>query len=471
MTKRLVLAIVATTAAALLLAGLGSLVLATIEDRRSTEAELRTQAEALAGSLENLAGRGSGQGPDRPVIATAALRRALQLEGLGLVLIGPAGAVTGELPDGVDAADLDVNALRAGDTVSGRNGDLVFAAAAVPATTRTTPAAVLTQTAGSGLQSGLRWFLLSSALTLSVAAVVATWVARRVIRPVRDADDATRQIAAGDFSTRLPEPPAAATDELADLTRSINTMAATLERSQTLEQQFLLSVSHDLRTPLTSIKGYAEAITDGADPRWASSVILRESERLERLVRDLLELARLEARSFSLAVEPVDLADVVRDVAAGLGPDAAAAGLTLEVHAARSAPVRGDRDRLAQVAANLVENATKYARTRIVVGATVADRTSLLWVDDDGPGIAAADLPHVFERLYVARHEPVRKESGSGLGLAIVRELVQAMGGTVAAEQAPRGGARLVVRLPAAGGPPAGSPAPGSPAATLPPPG
>src|SRR5204863_2229924 len=139
-----------------------------------------------------------------------------------------------------------------------------------------------------------------------------------------------------------------------------NTMAATLERSQGLEQQFLLSISHDLRTPLTSIRGYAEALADGTldDPTRGGSVIVSEARRLERLVRDLLDLAKLEAHRFSLALEPVDLVDIAAGTADGFRPEADDAGVAIDVTAA-SEPVvvSGDPDRLAQVAANLIENA------------------------------------------------------------------------------------------------------------------
>jgi signal transduction histidine kinase len=110
--------------------------------------------------------------------------------------------------------------------------------------------------------------------------------------------------------------------------------------------------------------------------------------------------------------------------------------------------VFADHDRLAQVAANLVENALRYTRTEVTLVTLAEDRSAVLAVDDDGPGIADEDLPHVFDRLYVARSQPSRRESSSGLGLAIVRELVDAMGGSVAADRSPTGGARLVVRLP-----------------------
>ena len=225
--------------------------------------------------------------------------------------------------------------------------------------------------------------------------------------------------------------------------RSINSMAGALERSKGLEQQFLLSVSHDLRTPLTSIRGYAEAIADGTapEPAAAGEVILTESRRLERLVRDLLDLARLESRQFTLDFAYVDLVDVATATVDGFRPDAEASHVTLTTAGATDGiVVRADADRLAQVVANLVDNALKFARTSVTVSTSRSGPEAVLTVDDDGPGIATEDLPHVFERLYVSRHEPVRRETGSGLGLAIVHELVVAMGGTVTAETAPSGG-------------------------------
>jgi two-component system sensor histidine kinase BaeS len=272
---------------------------------------------------------------------------------------------------------------------------------------------------------------------------------------VRQVDDAARRIAGGELATRLPDPPAGATDELSDLVRSVNAMAAELQRSRDLEQQFLLSISHDLRTPLTSIRGYAEAISDNTttDPAWAAGVIGAEAQRLDRLVQDLLDLARLRARSFSLHPAPVDLGEVVRVAAEAFRPDADEAGVQLLVTTPAGITIHADGERVAQVVANLVQNALKFARAQVSVGVSSAGGTGVVAVDDDGPGIPADDLPHVFERLYVAGHQPVRRESGSGLGLAIVSELVDAMGGQVGAQSSPIGGARLAARFPLAPAP------------------
>jgi signal transduction histidine kinase len=445
MTRRLFLAILATTVATLVVAGVGTLVLALARARADTERDLRHQADQLVAGVADLATRPQGE---RPVVAINAFERALRLDGVSAIVVGPAGAIAGTLPQGISEADIHVEQLQAGQIVSGHHGDLVYAAAP-SATTRGTLVVVASRRAEAGLGPAGRWFVVAAAISAVLAAVVALTLGRRLARPVRQVDDAARAIASGAFSTRLPEPPAGATDELAELVRSVNAMAAELERSQTLEQQFLLSVSHDLRTPLTSIRGYAEAIRDGAttDPRWASGVILSEARRLERLVRDLLDLARLRTRSFSLHSVPVDLSEVAGVVAEGFRPDTEAAGLTLVVERSGPAVVSADPDRVAQVVANLIENAVKYARTTVGVAVTVEAGSGIVTVDDDGPGIPPDDLPFVFERLYVAGREPVRRESGSGLGLAIVRELLEAMGGRVEAQPRAGGGTRLVVRL------------------------
>jgi two-component system, OmpR family, sensor kinase len=215
-----------------------------------------------------------------------------------------------------------------------------------------------------------------------------------------------------------------------------------------------LSISHDLRTPLTSIRGYAEALADGTlddgDPEArarAASVIMAEGRRLERLVRDLLDLSRLDSRQFSLHPQPCDAAAVVGDAAAAFEPAAHDMGVALAVHRDGAIPADLDADRLAQMVANLVENALKYAVAHVDVHVVTNGHDVEVAVADDGPGIAEEELPHVFERLYVGRQTPGRSV-GTGLGLAIVRELAGAMGGTAYATRDANGGARFVVRVP-----------------------
>ena len=451
MTRRITLVILGTVAATLLFAGVGTLALARLGARDETTKDLRAQAVDIASTIKNLDDQGQ-------LRALGNLRKAFNLEGIAIVRYGPAGRTVDALPSGVTADDLNLTRLRAGETLTGGRGSLVYAAApaplSVPGKAQTQDAlavVVLTRKVDALLRPAVRWFLIAAVGTLAIGALVAWRFGRRLTQPVRQAEEATRRISAGDLSARVPVLDPHRPDEVGSLIASINTMAEVLERSKGVERQFLLSVSHDLRTPLTSIRGYAEAIADGAlpDPAAGGTVILSEARRLERLVGDLLDLAKLESRGFSLRSEPVDLVTVAEGTVDGFRPEAADAAVTLELTGDEAAAVvTGDPDRLAQIAANLIQNALKFARSRVRVSVDAADGWARLAVSDDGPGIAAEDLPHVFERLYVSRHQPERKEVGSGLGLAIVRELVTAMGGTVQATASEAGGACLAVVLP-----------------------
>ncbi|CAB4877157.1 unannotated protein [freshwater metagenome] len=454
MTRRLTIVIVSVVMATLLVAGIGTIVVANLRARQTSEAELRGQAQSVAANidqmLENGIATGTPQAVKRRLRLFNTFRSVLDLAGLSILTLQPNDTLTGDtLPPGLDINALPVAELRQLHTVSGNRGNLVYAAAPARLPNNTVVVVLLSRTANSGLSTSLRTFLLAALATLALGAGAAILLGRRLTRPIRDASEATHRIARGELSTRLPEPSPRHTDELADLARSVNAMAGELERSHLLEQQFLLSVSHDLRTPLTSIRGYAEAISDGAgDPQRSALVIQSEARRLERLVADLLDLAKLRAQGFSMHLERVDLAALASVSIEGFQIDAAERNLRIEHLGGGQLIVSADHDRLAQIAANLMENALKYAATAVTVTTAQDGSWAVLAIDDDGPGISGADLAHVFDRLYVARHAPSRKENSSGLGLAIVKELTEAMGGTVAATQSATGGARFVVRLP-----------------------
>ncbi|MGI9079289.1 MAG: sensor histidine kinase [Acidimicrobiales bacterium] len=442
MTRRITLTMVAVVAGALAVASVFTLLLARRDTRNHTRADLVRQAQRLATSIEDV---------NKPNVLRA-VGAALRLEDQAVVTVGPAGPRPATLPRGVTSGDLDVNRLRQGHPVSGDHGGLLFAAApagGAPAAPNVLLVVVVTRRPGG--TRGVGPIVVVALVTLAAAAAIAASLGRRLIRPLRAAQQATRRIAAGDLAARVPVNPADG-DDLVALAESINTMAAGLERSRGLERQFLLSVSHDLRTPLTSIRGYAEALADGRAPDLpqAASVILVESRRLERLVADLLELAKLGTQRFSLDVRRTDVGEVVSDTTAGFTPAAEGAGVSLIVAILDQGTMlaAADPDRLAQVVANLVENAMKFARTAIAVGAEATAGRVRLWVDDDGPGIAEADLARVFEPFYQSTRTPSR-QVGTGLGLAIVHELVEAMGGTVQAAAGAGGGTRVVVSLPA----------------------
>jgi two-component system sensor histidine kinase BaeS len=413
------------------------------------------------------------------------LGRVLDVSGVGVVYATPDGQIVGDvidtrlprrntllprrqtpglptLPDGVATGDLDGAALWSGATQAGGTGRLVFVAHPLePLAGRALrPVVVLTRQVGLlplGRTGPL--LLLAAAVAAAVAVAVALWLAGRLTRPLQAMERATRAIAGGDLAARVGSL-AEADDELARLGAAIDAMAAELERSAGLERAFLMSVSHDLRTPLTSIRGYAEAVAEGATDddesrRRAATIIGSEARRLERLVADLLDLARLDAREFSLHPRPVDAAQVVAGAVEALQPAATEAGLRLAASPAEPLPATLDPERLAQMVANLVENALKYAATTVEVGVEPTPEGLEIAVTDDGPGVDPADLPHVFERLYTSRSRnlggtpnpgPERKV-GTGLGLAIVAQLAEAMGGWVEAGRTPDGRTRFTLSV------------------------
>ena len=371
-------------------------------------------------------------------------------EGVGR-LLGGAGE-TPTLPAGVTVDDLDTRALLAGNTQQGRDGDTVFVARPLTEVNGNTPVVVLTEEVNNRPFGGNGLAVLgAAALSLGIAALVATYLARRMTRPLAAMETTARSIAGGDLTARV-DTSNVRDGELASLADAINAMASDLDVARGHERAFLLSVSHDLRTPLTSIRGYAEAISDGTvegkDARIrAADVISSESRRLERLVADLLDLARLDAHQFSLHPAPVDVRSVVEDAVAAFEPGAADIGIALGVEPGDAITATLDAQRLAQIVANLVENALKFATTHVTVGVRRSDGQVELDVDDDGPGIAPADLPRVFERLYTSRTVPGRT-LGTGIGLAIVRELALAMGGDARVEPIDSVGTRFVVTFP-----------------------
>ena len=459
MTRRLTVAFMAVVLATLLIAGAGTLVLANVRARQTTERQLRLQAKELATNITAIVGADSAQLTEaqtrRRLRALRSLSKALDIDGIAVLTTDRKGDLVGDtLPAGIAVSRIDQQALSRDGVIGGNAGNIVFAAASTNLPLVGQTVVVITRAANAALGRSVRLFLLASALTLLAAAAVAVWLGRRLTAPDRLASLATQRVAAGELHTRLPEPAAVDHDDLAELTRSINTMAASLERVRVLEQQFLLSVSHDLRTPLTSIRGYAEAIIDAAaEPQAAAGVIRSEANRLERLVADLLDLAKLQTKGFSFSIAPIDLSERARSDTSGFVPAAQTRGLTIRCDSDSPVVVLADPDRLSQIIGNLIENALRYARQSVVVTVGWAGAHGIVTVDDDGSGIPAADLPHVFERLYVAREQPTRRESSIGLGLAIVKELSEAMGGRVLAGSTERGGARFSVYLPLASPP------------------
>jgi two-component system sensor histidine kinase BaeS len=266
-----------------------------------------------------------------------------------------------------------------------------------------------------------------------LAAAAAFLLARRVARPVRRVAEASRELARGEH----PDPvPVEGGIELETLANAFNDLAVQLARAREAERSFLLSVSHELKTPLTAIRGYAEAVEDGAiDPREAAATVALEAARLERLVRDLLDLARMNRTDFSVHNSEIDLAEVAEDAVRRYQQAAAGFGVGVVADCDGPSPAVADADRVLQVVSNLVENALRLTPAGGEV--RVVARPGLLRVEDSGPGLGDEERAHAFERFYLHERYGRERPVGTGLGLAIVKELTEAMGGSVRVESEP----------------------------------
>lgn len=288
-----------------------------------------------------------------------------------------------------------------------------------------------------------RDLLLSGLAGVLLAGVLSFLVARSITRPVRRVAQATRSLASNERHEPLP---VEGSEELASLARAFNEMAEQLQASRDADRAFLLSVSHEFKTPLTAIRGYAEGLSDGAfSPDEAAATIGLETRRLERLVRDLLDLAGMNRHAFSVRRERVDLVEVAREVVARHEGAAREFGVALTAEG-EDAWAEADYGRTLQIASNLVENALR--ETPAGGSVTVRVEAGQLRVADTGPGIAAGDVPRAFERFYLYDRAGRDRPVGSGLGLAIVHSLTQAMRGRVWVQTEPGEGATFVVELP-----------------------
>jgi two-component system, OmpR family, sensor histidine kinase BaeS len=296
-----------------------------------------------------------------------------------------------------------------------------------------------------------RALIAATLIAVATATVVSLLVAARIARPITAIVRAARRISSGDYGERVPvdEP-----GELGDLATSFNEMAGSLEATERRRLQLVGDVAHELRTPLTTLDGYLEGLEDGVVAPSAQTwgLLRTETARLNRLVSDLAELWRAEARQLTLRTDAVDVAQVAREVGERLAPGVASRGITLTL-SAESVIAAADRDRVAQIVSNYLSNALRHAPdgSRVTVSAGRRGDAVRLSVADEGPGLAADQLDAVFERFY--RVDPARSRAagGSGIGLAIVRALAEAMGGQAWAEsEGPGRGATFHAELPAA---------------------
>jgi two-component system sensor histidine kinase BaeS len=298
----------------------------------------------------------------------------------------------------------------------------------------------------------LRRIAMALLLGLLIAVPIGIWAARRLTRPLRAARDAANQMAEGSRTVRVePEGPV----EIADIADSLNRLNAALVTSEGRQREFLLSVSHELRTPLTAVKGYAEALSDGVvsgdDVPRTGGIVAAEAARLDRLVSDLLDLARLGAVDFHISPVEVDLVEIGEDAGAVWLDRATPEGVQLLLELSGDpVVVHTDPIRVRQIIDNLAENALRVSPPESVM--VLAVRREGAWgiveVRDSGPGLTSDDVSVAFEPGVL--HERYRgvRPVGTGLGLALVGKLAQGLGGSAEAGQAVEGGARFTVRIP-----------------------
>jgi len=325
--------------------------------------------------------------------------------------------------------------------------------------------------------------LAATALSLVVSIGVGILLSKSITQPLVAMTRASEEMARGNYQQHIP---VRGDDEISRLAESFNRMSREVERARQTQRDFLANISHDLKTPLTSIRGFSQAIlegtvTDEVGYRRAAEIINAEAERMERLVRDLLELAKLEGGQAGLRYEPVDLSSLLHSCFTKYEPQAREKGISLRKDIPSHLPsIWGDGHRLEQAILNLLDNALKYTdrggkvelRARVAAigssqsheapkadhiastlpialqGLSLSEgRWVLIEVADTGIGIPEEDLPRIFERFYRADKSRSGTE-GSGLGLAIVKGIITAHGGQIGVESKLEEGSRFVVALP-----------------------
>jgi two-component system, OmpR family, sensor kinase len=440
---RLVLAFVAVAVLAAVLIGIITLSLIRLLPERNLEQQLADQAQTVS---DTLASRGPvaqlcplarilrrGETEVYLLDADAAPRRLARCQAPGRR--GPLAPV----PD-VDLAD----ALAQGEVVTGTADGLAWAVVPAERPRLGGSGGVLlvheVRRLGLSLLPVVAWrLLLATALAVAVAALAAWLLAGRLTAPLGRLVTAARRVGEGDLSTRVHVD---GDGEVAEVAAAFNDMAAGLERAQGEQRAFLASVGHELKTPLTGVQGYTEALLDGTvdDPAERRRSLLRvhaETIRLARLVQDLLDLARLGRGQFAVSTVDADVGAVLSEAAAAAAERAARRQVTVTTRLATALHAHVDPGRLRQVLDNLLDNAARSSPSgrQVLVAARPLDGGGVeVAIVDQGPGIARDDLPHAFDRGYLWSRYRGTREVGSGLGLAIVKALCDAMGVTIQAE-------------------------------------
>lgn len=282
---------------------------------------------------------------------------------------------------------------------------------------------------------------------LSLLTIISRKMTRYLVGPIKRMMMVTKKIASGDFSERLND---SQKDELGQLAKSFNTMAATLEQIEYNRREFLSNVSHELRTPISYMKGFSDGVEEGiVKPEQYISVMKKETSRLERLVHDLLDLAQLEGETLPMSPTPIPFAQLIVDVLERFMIHLQELGIEVDLQLDEEIIVYGDSDRLEQVLTNLLQNAIKYGgdgkRIEIRLYATAQ---AVLQIQDYGIGIPEEDLPKVMERFYRVDKARTRKSGGTGLGLSIVYHIIKNHHGDISIHSQLNQGTTITIALP-----------------------
>ncbi|HJS27134.1 MAG TPA: ATP-binding protein [Actinomycetota bacterium] len=302
-----------------------------------------------------------------------------------------------------------------------------------------------------------RWWelVLAGVIGAAIALVIARWVARGMTQPLRDMAQAAHRMETGDYSQRVTTE---SRDEVGQLAVAFNRMSSELESLERLRRDLVANVSHELKTPISALRAHLENLLDGVerpDPE-TLQVMLAQSERLGRLVDQLLELSRLESGDVPLDRGSVELAPLVAEVLSEIEVARPDRRVRLADAVPEDIPpLFADRERVHQVLFNLLDNAVRFtpAGGRVTVSASGHNGSVDVAVADTGPGISPEDLPRVFERFYRVDRSRSRDDGGTGIGLAIARSVVEAHGGRIWAESQPGQGSTFTFELPAAPAP------------------
>ncbi|MBA2923890.1 sensor histidine kinase efflux regulator BaeS [Pseudomonas sp. P7] len=314
-----------------------------------------------------------------------------------------------------------------------------------------TPFQSVTEAGGERFQQyQLRTSLVIGVFSLLLAMLIAWWIARTLLEPVKRVAAATHRLASGDYSSRVA---VASDDEVGQLSRDFNQLAYTLERNEKMRREFMADVSHELRTPLSVLRGELEAIEDGVRSLDQSSMksLQGEVSMLSKLVDDLYELSLADVGALTYRKAPCLLNDLLENSLAMYRDRFTARQLQIDLELPRQ-PVEllADASRLQQLFSNLLENAVRYTDVNGTLRISVGVDRDTVRIDflDSGPGVSADQLPRLFERFYRGESSRNREHGGAGLGLAICRSIANAHDGSLVADHSPYGGLWLILRLP-----------------------